>query len=103
MLDVYQREFFESNQGTREFERNNTRISETKRVRNGRLSVDLVYADGGSDHFEWRLYWEQEWRDMLNLCRLEVFALCSEFNEHQAPRATIPRLQLVATKLHRNR
>lgn len=98
VLDVYNREFFEHNQGTRQFNRGGTDVTETKRMQGDRLEVRLAYANGGEDMFQWRLYRFDEWRAMLDASGVELMIHCRDFDEHNPPDAAVPRMQLVAEK-----
>jgi SAM-dependent methyltransferase len=53
VLELYNREFFESRQGTRYLEHG---VAEAKRVEHGRLFVELDYGDGQRDELEWELF-----------------------------------------------
>lgn len=99
VLDVYNRDFFECNQGVRAFERNGLPITETKRMDGDRLLVQLTYADGACDQFHWRLYRLAEWRDVAAMCGLALRIECAEFDLRAAPRLRAPRMQLVAEKI----
>jgi len=53
VLELYNRAFFDSRQGVRNLEHG---VTETKRVRDGRLFVELDYGDGQRDEMEWELF-----------------------------------------------
>lgn len=100
ILDIYHRQFFEEHQGSQQFERDDMLISETKTIRDGRLSVELAY--GGTmpaDRFEWQLYTPAA---IIALCRqyqLDYLLACSNFDPQTPPSRNIPRMQLVFQKV----
>lgn len=57
VLDLFNREFFESRQGERELRPG---IVERSSVANGRRRCEIDYGDGEVDLFEWQLYAPQE-------------------------------------------
>jgi SAM-dependent methyltransferase len=95
VLDIYNREFFENHQGTREFTRAGVTIIETKRMAGGRLSVSLDYGGGQVDRFEWQVYTQDEIRAAAGEAGLARVLACTSFDETQPPSAGQPRMQLV--------
>jgi SAM-dependent methyltransferase len=95
ILDIYNREFFEQNQGVREFARAGITVTETKCLTYGRLSVHLDYGGGRSDSFEWRVYTPHEIRTVGGEAGLTQLLVCRSFDETQPPSPDEPRMQLV--------
>ncbi len=100
ILDVYHRGFFERNQGTRSFIRNNLEIRETKSLSRGRLNVELDYARAGDpDCFEWQLYEPDELCEMAREVGLSSICRCANFEAAEPPSPGVARMQLVFEKL----
>jgi SAM-dependent methyltransferase len=99
ILDIYHRDFFERNQGTRGFERGGAAMTETKRMDGDRLMVQLDYQDRGeADEFEWQLFTPGEIRDLAEQLGFSLLSVCAGFVETLAASAEQPRMQLVFEK-----
>jgi SAM-dependent methyltransferase len=81
VLDLYNREFFESHEGVRELVPG---VVETKWVDDRRLHVRLDYGDGSGDELEWELFTPTEIRSSVGLHCL-----------HEISDSAAPRMQLV--------
>ncbi len=99
ILDLYHRDFFEMNQGTRISELGGHHITETKRVTDGRLHVSLAESDGTPiDAFEWQLYSPQECITLAEAAGLSCVLACTNYDEQQGPGEGLPRVQYVLEK-----
>ena len=95
LLDLWNPEFFEAHQGTREMPGMGGVVLETKRVEDGRLFVHLDYPEGGGEDFEWQLFALEDMSAMAEPLGLSVIACCTDFNGCVAPCDTKPRIQFV--------
>lgn len=98
VLDVYNPAFFHNAKPV--FERNidGVQIIEHKRIEDHRLYVTLDYQDGGSDHFQWRIFTVDELAGLALACGGVLVHACAEFRIGQPPSDTIPRMQIVFEK-----
>ena len=100
ILDIYHREFFERNQGTRRFVRGGATVTETKRMDGDRLAVRLDYEGRGeADEFEWQLFTPGEIRDLAEQLGFSLLNTCAGFDETLPASAEQPRMQLVFERL----
>jgi hypothetical protein len=94
ILDIYQRDFFEAHQGSRQFEREGLLITSTNRMSGNRLTAELDYGNS-QDTFEWQLYSPDE------ICRLAAgfglacLLVCTDYDEQKPITIDKPRMQLV--------
>ncbi|HEY1122556.1 MAG TPA: class I SAM-dependent methyltransferase [Haloferula sp.] len=95
LLDLWNPEFFEAHQGTREMPGMGGVVLETKRVEDGRLSVHLDYPGGDGEDFEWQLFTQEEMSAMTEPLGLRMIACCTDFDGSVAPCDTKPRIQFV--------
>lgn len=95
ILDLWNPEFFATNQGERDFESPDGIVRESKRVEDGRLFVQLDYPGGGNDHFEWQLFTPGEMRSLADSVGLTLLSACTEFDRAVEPSSTKPRIQFV--------
>jgi SAM-dependent methyltransferase len=95
VLDVYHREFFERNVGTRLFEKGGRHVTESKRMTDNRLHVTLDYGEGRSDQFDWQLFTPEELAALAASVGLRPVLTCSDFDERIAASADRPRFQVV--------
>ncbi len=98
ILDLYHRDFFERNQGRREFEMGGKTVIEEKHMRGDRLVVELSYGGAGGDRFEWQLYRPQELWALAANCGLNCKLICSDFKEALPASPQMPRVQNVLEK-----
>jgi SAM-dependent methyltransferase len=99
ILDIYHREFFELNQGTRSFERGGAAVTETKRMDGDRLMVRLDYEGRGeADEFEWQLFIPGEICALAEQLGFSLLNACTDFDETLPASAEQPRMQLVFEK-----
>ena len=100
LLDLYHREFFERNQGTRVFEMQGRTITEEKQMQGERLIVELSYDGAGGDRFEWQLYRPEELTALAADCGLSCTLMCSDFDEALPASPERPRVQYVLEKAY---
>ena len=99
ILDIYHRDFFERNQGSRSFERGGGAVTENKRMDGDRLTVRLDYAARGEmDEFEWQLFRPEEICALAEQYGFAVLKVCTGFDERLPVSAEQPRMQLVFEK-----
>lgn len=98
VLDLYNPAFFRN--ASPVFERNidGMRIIEHKRIDGHRLHVTLDYQEGGSDHFQWRIFTVDELAKLARSCGGILMHACADFRLDQPPSDTIPRMQIVFEK-----
>ena len=95
LLDLWNRDFFESHQGERDFELPDGIVHETKRVQDGRLFVHLSYPSGEQEDFEWQLFTRADMEAVAVPLRLTLIACCTDFDCSSEPRVSKPRIQFV--------
>jgi len=99
LLDLWNPEFFEAHQGTREMPGMGGVVLETKRVEDGRLLVHLDYPGGDGEDFEWQLFTPEEMSAMTEPLGLRVIACCTDFDSSVAPCDSKPRIQFVLERV----
>lgn len=96
ILDIYNRRFFESRQGTRTSVRNGIEIEERKELTDGRLSVHLRYGDtGDEDRFEWEVFTAEEIAALAAGEGFERALSCSRFDETRDVSDDCARMQVI--------
>ena len=99
VLDVYNRDYFVTRQGTERASRGGDRISQTRTMYGPRLVVELRYPDThDTDTFDWHLYTPAELEHLAATCGLTAVLACAEWNEAVGPTATKGRMQFVFQK-----
>lgn len=99
ILDVYHRLFFESHQGTDIRDVAGEEVTETRRVRHGRLVVELTYRSTDiTDRFDWRTYTPEEIASMARPYGLRPIVACTGYNAGTPSTHEAPRMQLVFEK-----
>ena len=98
ILDIYHRGFFETRLGTRAHEKLGRTITESKRLADDRLVVELDYGDGTGDRFEWRVFTPDEIAGLARQLGLHEVLRCAEFDEAVSPSPDRARMQLVFEK-----
>jgi SAM-dependent methyltransferase len=102
ILDIYNRTYFERNQGTRQLERNGVLITAANSMKGNRLRATLDYGDGG-DTFEWQLFTPDEICELAAEFVLEVVLMCTEFDEKKPVTPEKPRMIFVFRKERKER
>jgi len=96
VLDIYHRDFFERNQGTRRFERDSRAISETKRMDGDRLTVTLDYGpDLPTDSYAWQLFSPDAMAELAQQYGFAQLLACAGFDPATPASAEAARMQLV--------
>jgi len=96
ILDIYDRRFFETRQGTLVHERAGRRIIEHKRMHGNRLVVELDYGDGTvGDRFDWQLFTPDELIALARSASFDCALACTDFEESRVPIGERPRVQYV--------
>ena len=98
ILDIYHRGFFETRQENRPLDRGGMKVTETKRVRDGRLRVELRYEQGPADEFEWELFTPDDLANRALNCGLRMLSAVADFDEASPASADVPRMQIVLQK-----
>jgi SAM-dependent methyltransferase len=99
IMDLYNASFFVGRDGTRVREQSGMSFTETKRLRDGRLTVNLDYGGGrAGDVFEWQLYTADELTSLAATLGLRRLAACSKFDVRATPSRDEPRMQLVFSR-----
>lgn len=95
ILDLWNPEFFAMHSGAREFETPTGLVYETKRLVGDRLQVELAYADGTHDTFEWQLFDRDSMEAEAQSVGLNVIRACTDFDVSVKPHGDNPRLHFV--------
>ena len=95
VLDVYNREFFETRTGTRTTERDGREIREHTVLDGDRLTTRLDYGSGVEDVFSWQLFTPKELTELAGTTALTPVLACTAFDEKILPSAEHARMQLV--------
>ncbi len=99
VLDVYNRDYFVTRQGTERASRGGDGISQTRTMYGPRLVVELRYPDThDTDTFDWHLYTPAELDDLAATCGLATVLACADWNEAVTPTPTRGRMQFVFEK-----
>ncbi len=96
VVDLYHHDFFAANHGTRTMELRGQRITESKQMVDGRLSVTLTEGGGEIiDAFEWQLYTPEEFTALADTAGLARLLTCTNYDERQEATSRLPRVQYV--------
>ncbi|MEM7116720.1 MAG: class I SAM-dependent methyltransferase [Chloroflexota bacterium] len=100
ILDIYNRAFWENNQGRSFFERKGITIAANNRMVGNRLTCELVYgADKGGETFDWQLYTLSEITDLAANKGLKLLLHCVEGDESRGANPNNAQMQLVFEKV----
>lgn len=97
VLDIYNRQFFETRAGERRIETQGRVVVENKTVEQNRLRVELDYG-ATRDVFEWQLFYPDEIAALGARFGLNEILRCTNFDPRQLPMADLPRMQFVLEK-----
>jgi len=95
ILDLWNPEFFEANQGERELNTSRGVVRELKGVEEGRLFVQLRYPAGTEERFEWQLFTPKQMEQLAKAVGLHLLVSCNGFDSKKRPSSADPRLQFV--------
>lgn len=102
IIDMYNREYFESHQGHSRQEINGIIVESNGYMQGKRWHSALSYSDEhgqlGSDHMEWQLFSPDEFSTLAAQPGFETILACTWSDEYQAPTADIARVQVVLEK-----
>ena len=95
ILDLWNPEFFAHHAGERDFETPTGVVHESKRLVGDRLDVELAYADGAREKFEWQLFDRDAMQAEAHSAGLNVIRACTGFDATVPPGTQNPRLHFV--------
>jgi SAM-dependent methyltransferase len=99
LLDIYNRAYWESNQGHKQFERKGIQIDATNTMTGNQLTSHLVYDAGKlSESFEWQLYYLEEIVDLAAKYSLKCLLSCVESDESKPVSKEKSQMQIVFEK-----
>jgi SAM-dependent methyltransferase len=100
VLDVYNRDFFESRLGVRRLHRGGQDVVEHTSMADGRLTTKLAY-DGHDviDQFSWEIFRPDELVDTAIMAGFHPEVLCADFDEAVRPTPGYARMQLVSARV----
>lgn len=94
ILDVYDAAFFAKHLETCEFTlASGELVREEKLMREGRLTVTLTYARGGTDVFDWQVFTAEELLALVTNCGFSESARVAGFDATKQPVGESPRMQ----------
>lgn len=95
ILDLWNPEFFATHAGEWKFETPTGPVHETKRLVGDRLHVELAYAEGTQDKFEWQLFDRAAMEAEAHSVGLSVIRACTDFDATVPPGPHNPRIHFV--------
>ena len=95
VLDIFNRTFYERNQGVVETERAGSQVRITNEVANGRLTSTVQYENGEREVFNWQLFSPEEVEQLAWECGLKFLNTHTWFSEDAPITEETPRLQYV--------
>ena len=95
ILDIFNRTFYERNQGVVETERAGGQIRMTNKVADARLTSTIQYENGEREVFNWQLFTPEEVEQLAWECGLELLNTHTWFSEDASIAEETPRLQYV--------
>ena len=99
LLDLYNREFFETIPAGREFTRGGILVREATSLINDRLRVRLTYNNGAEcDDFEWQVFTPRTLCDAAVATGWVVSGIHSDFDRSKTPGHGAPRVQYVLSR-----
>ncbi len=99
ILDIYNSEFFENHTGSITFEKDQMTITETKTIKDDRLTVHLDYGEKiAPSIFNWQLFTPEKITDLARSSSMDLVVACTNFDANQAVSPDRPRMQLVFQK-----
>jgi len=100
IIDIYNYDFFARKQGTRILKRANKEITETKFVKDNRLTVQLDYPDNMEpDIFNWRIYRKHEFIQLMSEIGFKVEVVATGYDYTRTPTREDPRIQYIFSKV----
>ena len=99
LLDLWNRNFFESHQGERDFHLPDGAVRETKRVEGDRLFVHLMYPTRDEERFEWQLFTPASMAAVATPLGLRLIGYCCDFVDSVASCRSKPRIQFILERV----
>jgi SAM-dependent methyltransferase len=99
LLDLWNRDFFASHQGERDFQVPDGAVREAKRVEGDRLFVHLAYATGDQERFEWQLFTPETIKAVATPLGLHLIGCSSDFGDLAMCSSSMPRIQFVLERV----
>jgi SAM-dependent methyltransferase len=104
IADIYNRAFFERNQGQKRQEIDGTIVETDGYMEGGRWHSALTYrdADGavvGGDHMDWQMFTPDEFVALASECGFTVRLVCAWADENTAPSPDVARMQVVLERI----
>ena len=104
VVDIYNREYFERNQGQRRQEIDGTIVESDGYMEGNRWHSALTYrdADGtvvGGDHMEWQMFSPDEFVALASGCGFASRLICTWADENILPSPDVARMQVVLDRL----
>lgn len=102
ILDIYNRAYWENNQGITHLTRKGTQIEAHNQMRQNWLHCRLIYGEGSTEEtFEWQLYTLDEIVALAANCHLNLILSCVESSDTKSVSSQNPQMQLVFEKSRR--
>ncbi len=99
ILDLYNREFFETASRDRHFERAGVRVREVTTLDGDRLSVHLTYDHTGeTDYFEWQVFTPGTLQTMAEAVGWRLAGQYCDFDRSRPAPSGAPRIQYVLSR-----
>lgn len=99
ILDLYNRDFFETVSGQRTFSRGDIEVQETTVLNGDRLRVRLTYGhDPVGDVFEWQVFTPATMSATAAEAGLRISRVCCDFDPGRAPQRGTGRVQYLLTR-----
>ena len=100
IVDLYNREYFERNQGEKRQEINGTIVESHGYMQGNRWHSVLTYRDGrgavvGGDHMSWQVFTPEEFLALAAACGFASRLVCTWADENIPPSPDIARMQIV--------
>jgi SAM-dependent methyltransferase len=95
ILDLWNPDFFASQQGARELKTTRGVVRESKRFESDRLFVDLEYPSGGRETFEWQLFSPAQMISLAQSAGLALLRSRIDFDTAISPSPAKPRIQFL--------
>lgn len=104
IVDMYNREYFECNQGEKRQEIDGIIVESDGYMRGNRWHSVLTYRDGsgavvGGDHMEWQMYTPGEFLALATECGFAARLVCTWADENRAPSRDVARMQVVLERI----
>lgn len=104
IVDIYNRDFFERNQGQRRQEIDGTIVESDGYMEGNRWRSVLTYRDAagaviGGDHMEWQMFTPDEFVALASECGFTSWLVCAWADENIAATPDVARMQIVLERV----